>query len=478
MMYGKQSAWEDQLQVPVYATLRERGGLMGILRSGEYDTEVRARRHQGPDQLAAVSPVWHYRRYWHSKLDPVDRRVRLVALDAPQANYVGVGTVYRDYLVKECGVKTLRQRAAENPEVAYFLDSIYLRVMMGMKRSALDGKGEMRSFQSWDAFREVIPQFQKAGFKKVNFIFVGANFEGHDGAHPTVFPLEKTHGGEEAFRRLVKVLDEADYRAGFHLNYKDVYRCSPDWDESFIQINEYGELRYHGAWIGGYSYQGIPQDMLERFGRRDLPKLRELGLRGMHYWDACLSVMEETFPPNRAITRREYGQGAIGYFRYAAEVFGTVGCETSIAPLLGTVVSVGNTGYQNGGRSTKFPANGYCEAALVDHWVPLQHVVYHGLCTYGGGAELAGRTGYEFNATPKPEEIDMIRQRYIDSLPYNGDLVFEFITGHERLTDGRTRTTFSDGTCIRVNPTGQAWVDAGVTVPPKSHHVARKGGGA
>ncbi|HPD31340.1 MAG TPA: DUF5696 domain-containing protein [Phycisphaerae bacterium] len=477
MMYGLQAAWEDQSQQPVYATIRDGAGLAGILLGGEYDTEIRARRDQGPNRTCSINPIWHYRRYWHSKLDPVDRRVRLVALGPDQANYSGVGNLLRDYLIGEKGVKTLRRRAETNEEVKYFVDSIYLRVMMGMKRFSLDGQGEMRSFQSWDQFREAIPLFQQAGFEKINFVFVGANFAGHDGAHPTVFPLEPAHGGEPAFRRMMERLNAAGYRACFHLNYKDVYQCSPDWTPQAIQVNEWGELRYHGAWIGGFSYQGIPQEMLERFGKRDLPRLRELGLRGMHYWDACLSVMEETFPArsgvpnNRIITRREYGEGAIEYFRYAAEIFGTVGCETSIVPLLGIIVNAGNTTYPGDGASRKFPGNGFCEAGLIDHWVPMQHVVYHGLCCYGGGAELAGRTGYEFNAAPTREEIDKIRKEYLETQQWNGPLVYEFITDHHMLAPGVFRTTLSDGTKIYVNKTGQDWTGEGVTVTAKKHLI-------
>jgi hypothetical protein len=479
MMYGLQAAWEDQAQQPVYATIRDGAGLAGILIGGEYDTEVRARRDQGPDHTCSINPVWHFRHYWHSKLDPVDRRVRLVALGPQEASYAGVANLFRDYLVKEKGVKTLRERAETNAEVKYFLDSVYLRVMMGMRRFSLDGKGEMRSYQSWDQFREAIPLFEQAGFKKVNLVFVGANFGGHDGAHPTVFPLEPAHGGEAAFRKMMQRLNQADYRAGLHLNYKDTYECSPDWTPQAIQVSEYGDLRFHGAWIGGFSYQAIPQEMLERFGKRDLPKLRELGLHGMHYWDACLSVMEETFPArngvpnNRIITRREYGEGAIEYFKYAAEVFGAVGSETSIAPLLGTIVNVGNVSYPHEGASAKFNNNGFCEAGLIDHWVPVQHIIYHGLCCYGGGPEFAGRPGYEFNAAPTKKEIDDIRAKYVESQQWNGPLACEFITDHCMVAPKVFRTTFSEGTKIYVNKGTEGWTGDGVTVAGKKYVIQR-----
>jgi len=77
-------------------------------------------------------------------------------------------------------------------------------------------------------------------------------------------------------------------------------------------------------------------------------------------------------------------------------------------PLLGIIVNAGNTTYPGDGASQKFPSNGFCEAGLIDHWVPMQHIIYHGLCCYSGGAEFAGRTGHEFNSAPKKEEIDRI----------------------------------------------------------------------
>ena len=57
MMYGIQAVWQDQAQQPVYATIRDGAGLAGLLLSGEYDTEVRARRDQGPDRTCSINPT-------------------------------------------------------------------------------------------------------------------------------------------------------------------------------------------------------------------------------------------------------------------------------------------------------------------------------------------------------------------------------------------------------------------------------------
>jgi hypothetical protein len=173
------------------------------------------------------------------------------------------------------------------------------------------------------------------------------------------------------------------------------------------------------------------------------------------------------------ITRREYGEGALGYFKYAAEIFGTVGCETSIAPVLGIVGNVGNTSYPNNGKPGKFTANGYCEAALLDHWVPLQHMVYHGLTSYGGGPEVAGRTGTEFSAPVKREQVVELKARYDKHRAWTGPLDYAFMIDHRTLEGGAVRTTLSDGTRIYVNKSAQPWSGEGVTLEPGAHAVKR-----
>jgi hypothetical protein len=105
--------------------------------------------------------------------------------------------------------------------------------------------------------------------------------------------------------------------------------------------------------------------------------------------------------------------------------------------------------------------------------VPLEHIIYHGLCCYGGGAELGGRTGYEFNAAPTQKEIDQIRQKYLESQQWNGPLAYEFITDHRMIAPSVFRITFSDGTKIYVNKSGQDWTGEGLNVTAKKYAIQR-----
>jgi hypothetical protein len=297
---------------------------------------------------------------------------------------------------------------------------------------------------------------------------------GHDWAHPTIFPFEPVYGGEEGFKKLVKAVYGQGYTLGLHTNYKDVYRHSPDWNEEAIQRNEWGDLRYHGAWMGGWSYQGIPHKMLELYVKRDFPKLRELGLRGFWYFDAVGSVMEETFPPGERICRREYGEGMNAYFEEANKTFGCCGNELSIAPSLGVIV---NTGIQwkGGGEPVSVNDNGYSIHSLLDRFVPFQFMVYHGICDYGAGPDVGGRVGTEYWKQPTGEQIEELYEQWKASQEWRGDLLFEFLTDYEQIAPGLTRSTFSDGTVIYVNRTGGKWEMNGIAVSGNGYVVKRPG---
>lgn len=466
LVYGAQCQWEDLIEVPVYATIRDVAGLGGFLMGGAFDTQLIARRDQGAAHLASIHPRFNYRYLWNSKRDTETRRMRLVLLRGQDASYSGLANVYRDYLVKEKGVKTLQERARDNESLRYFKDSFYCRFMGGM--TFADGP---RAYQNFAKIASYVPWFKEAGLDKMNLILVGANLGGHDWAHPTIFPFEPTFGGEEEMKILLQAVKDHDYHIGLHTNYKDVYRHAPDWDPETIQVNEWGELRYHGAWMGGYSYQGLPHRM-KRFPERDFPKLKAMGFRGFWYFDAVGGVMEETFPPGEPITRREYCEGMNDYFEVANRIFGCCGNEVPVAASLGVIV---NSNVFYGGMGPIDPDNnGFARHGLMDHFVPLENMVFHGLCFYGGGAEVAGRSGYEiWKDVTKDEVKQIVQERYHSQQEWRGDLDWAFFTGHEEIEDGVTRSEFSDGTVIYASKRDQEWSNGKVTLEPKGYKVIK-----
>jgi hypothetical protein len=272
--------------------------------------------------------------------------------------------------------------------------------------------------------------------------------------------------------RLLTAVNDAGYTFGLHVNYKDVYRHSKDWQDEAVQRNEWGEFRFHGAWMGGYSYQGIPHKMLEYYAKRDLPKLAEMGMHGFFYFDAIGGVMEESFPPGDPICRREYGEGMNAYMLEGERNFGCAGNEVSIAASLGVLT---NTNIFYSGGPIKNDANGYRRNGILDHFVPVQNMVYHGLSLYGGGPEVGGIVGGGSNAKTTPEKVKEDYARHVQSRDWGGDLHYEFLTEHEEVAPGVTRSGFSDGTVTFVNRNEEAWAGEGETVPARGYVVKRPG---
>ncbi len=468
LIYGVQASWEDQIELPIYATVRQDAALVGLVIGGAYDTEIIAKRDQGERHLASAHSRFHYRYEWLSKRDTESRCIRFVLLRGKEASYSGIANMYRDYLLNECGVPTLEERIAKNESLAYFRDSINVRIMFGMTHNKIATR-----YIGFAELASSMPMFKEAGFDKVSFTGVGANLGGHDWAHPTIFPFEPAYGGEEEMKQLLKAIADHGYRMGLHTNYKDVYRHSADWKDDAVQRNEWGEFRYHGAWMGGYSYQGIPHKMLEYYVKRDLPKLKAMGFNGYWYFDAVGSVMEETFPPGEPICRREYGEGLNAYLSEGDRLFGCCGNELSIATSLGILANT-NVSYLGGGGPVNPNYGGYARNGLLDHGVPFQHMVYHGLCFYGGGAELAGRVGMEFSRAIKKEEVETLFKRWEQHLEWRGDLDFAFFVDHSEEEPGITKSVFSDGTVIYANKTDKDWNQGGVAVPAKGHRIIRE----
>jgi len=473
MMYGIQAAQEDQLHLPFYGTIRSSGGLMGILISGEYDTELRARRNQGPGETASINPIFHYRRFPHSKLDPVDRQVRLIALQREQGNYAVMANLFRNYLMKERNVKTLQARAKTNPDVKCFIDAVLVRVIMDGQDGATERPGKTRSCISWDEVADGIQLFQNAGFQKINFILAGVRLKKKNDADAERCPLHEEHGSEQAFRQMVDRINEAGYRVTIRVDDKYADRSSADWDPASIQINEYGNGRLRKASSGRYAFQRIPGESFRQPMKNDLLRLESWDLQGMQFGGTWLSVMEETFPPNQVLTRRQYGQEVIADIKDAAERFGTVGCESGSVPLLGVIVSTTKIIYPHAGAPAGIRFNGYCEAALIDHWVPIQHMILHGLCCYAGGPELAGRAGARFEGVPTRKKVDEFRRHLLEYQEWGSDLDYEFITDHHSVAPGVSKTTLSGGTQIWVNRTEQDWSGPDRLVKSRGHLVER-----
>ncbi|MBS3764025.1 MAG: hypothetical protein KGZ25_12065, partial [Planctomycetes bacterium] len=202
-------------------------------------------RHEWPDPI----DIGH-RRYVYSSMGPDDDPVHFTARRL------------RRYVQEELGKPTVKERAAELPEVDYMLKSISLKAWHAMENEGAEmanrDKSNPITYQSAMTFDETKIQLQrlrKGGIDKMHVFVNGYQPRGHDGLYPSRFPIDERAGGEEKFRELVRFGKEMGCHMSVHDDFMMNLPHSPDYDPDVVIRDKYGEPLPGGWWGGGVEYQ-------------------------------------------------------------------------------------------------------------------------------------------------------------------------------------------------------------------------------
>lgn len=213
------------------------------------------------------------------------------------ADYVEMAKYYRCYQLERGACIPLRERAAKNKELSYAADSVEIRIRMGwkpapamIKEQTPENEPDMKVACTFERVKDIIRELKIQGVDKAQICLVGWNKSGHDGRWPQIFPVEEKLGGEEQLRELIAYAKENGYQIVCHTNSTDCYRIAEGFDEDIVIKKKDGKLQKDPLdWSGGTMYHLCPQKAYE-FAKRDLPKVAELGFRGIHYIDVMSVV--------------------------------------------------------------------------------------------------------------------------------------------------------------------------------------------
>ena len=238
-------------------------------------------------------------------------------LPPEQATWLGVGKRYRQYNFARRGVQPLRKRMAASPELAYSAQAMEVRLRLGVKpvpykltEQTPENEPPMRVFCTFARVRDILDEFQRQGISRAEFCLVGWNSGGHDGRYPQIFPVEPALGGEAELRATIRHGQSLGYQMTAHDCYYGAYRISEDWSEDYLRKRFDGQLRKGGIWGGGQSYNICLPKAYELFAKRDIPKIRALGFRGMHYTDVLSMIgPRPCYDPRHPTTRQQDAQG-------------------------------------------------------------------------------------------------------------------------------------------------------------------------
>lgn len=402
------------------------------------------------------------------------------------ADYTEMAKYYRKYQLERGECVPLREKVKDSEWLKYAVEAPEIRIRMGwkpapseVKEQTIENEPEMKVACTFERVKDLIDELKLQGVDKAQLCLVGWNKSGHDGRWPQMFPVEEKFGGEVKLRELINYAQEHGYQIVCHTNCMDAYHIAEDFREDILIKKKDGSLDFEEAgWSGGRPYHICPKKSLE-FTKRDLPKVADLGFKGIHYID-IMSVMplrkcyDKNHPVNQADTDQLYKQIA----KDCKELFGGFASEGA---------NDFAASYLDYGLYVTYADN---ERTFFDKEIPLWQLVYHGIIlsnpstttinypikgqrSYMKFIEYGGRPsfylyskfmsnsqvnwlGKEDLACGTDEElkdtVGYIKNAY-EEYKSMRHLQYEFMDGHYEKEPGVHEVTYSDGTVVEVDYT-------------------------
>ena len=420
------------------------------------------------------------------------------------AGYPDMAKVYRSHQLASGRVKTIRERLAAQPDLAYISTSVEIRVRQAWKPAPspvleqnASNEPQMKVAMTFDRTLEFVEACAEAGVGPAEFCLVGWNYRGHDGRYPQLWPVEPQLGGEDGLRHLISATQAKGFRIVLHNNHTDAYSVGECFDLSDIAKKKDGmPVSNKGSkyvWSGGTSYTMCPRRAWERFAMDDLAKVAALGAHGLHYIDVLTigrpAVCHDTRHP---CTRRDSA-------RY-------IGRMLALArKLMGGSASEGPYDFCAGDYDFCLYAS-YADPAgrklppLVTRTVPMWQLVYHGIilsmpfagCTnytikpgsarlamveYGGrpvfylysnfmdGMQWMGNEDLRVGSPAELADAVAKIKKGADEFSQVADLQFELMEDHRFLAPGVALTSYANGAGTVVNRSDRPFFHKGVCIP-------------
>ena len=434
-----------------------------------------------------------------------DIRLRLIILHGEDANYSGMARAYRKYVQAHKKLLPLANRIKTEPTIAYgATDMPVIRIRMGWKpvptpvqEQTIDTEPPMHVACTFQDVELLMDEMKHQGIEKAELSLVGWNIRGHDGRWPQMLPVEEALGGETGLRNLISHAKTLGYRISCHTNHSDAYRIADTWDERDIIHKKDGSLSVNAdCWSGGRMYHLCPQVAFEKYVKRYLPILKELGFSGFHYIDVLSLLPPRTCcNPLHPLNAAQSGQYINRILSLARETLGGVSSEG------GNDFCIENLDF------ALYMAYNIVsgKAKLADEMIPLWQIVYNGYVLSNPSAETVNYflkspdtrlRFYEFGGIPvvyfysrfvnegertnwmgkedmhcateteRKESARIIKSMLNEYHPFARRRL-AFMDDHSKLADGVYETVYSDGWHTVVNYSNSEYTYGTHVVPAK-----------
>jgi len=419
------------------------------------------------------------------------------------AEYPDMAKTYRKWQLGRGACRPIRERLRDQPELALAATNIEVRIRQAWKPvpSPVEiqtpyNEPPVHAAVTFDRCGDIVREFRRQGVDHAEVCLVGWNRGGHDGAYPQLFPVEATLGGEKKLRDFISLSNGLGFQTVCHTCFYSAYAIAEDFDEEYLLKEKDGSLQTsHTNWGGGKAFRTCPQRAYEKWVKKSMQRIRDLGFHGLHYHDVY-SILEPRicYDPRHPCNPN---QSIHWYNRQMVDTKKAIGGTQSEGPFDSYVGNLDFAMYVN-----FYPLdNDFARKPMVDGLVPFWQIVYHGIVLanpftgtlnypvkaphkrlkfveFGGrplfvwyANFLTGKTNWMGKEDLVSATDDELRagvaaiKRAYDEYEKLSDLQFEFMDDHHVLAPNVTETVYGNGARVIVNHGDEPFVTDGITVP-------------
>ncbi len=483
------SVYRENVVMPVFGLKSQGASFVGYVSHGDFDSAIGVARsgkginynhvwaqivfgRQGRFSLTGGQPAWLYQ----PDRTTGDRQVRYCLLKEGEANYVGMATRYRQFLIEERNAKRVQGNLPlEN-----------LTFFMGTEQKTWLMK-DMVVMTSFADAGKILKDLESAGVTDVDVTLWSWNHGGVSNNYPENLPVDSRLGGEPALKTLAAELKQSGQRLFLMDDYFSVAPGSNRIQPFLDAVRGVDGLPMGNGDVG---YALNPQVAYRKFFSGDFPKIQALGTSGLEFQ----SFASVAWPDKNTLYPLSRENFAATWMMMAQQVRSQFG---AVAMLGSNIYAVPFADRLDGVTMDSTHYDFFQEP------IPFYHIAIHGLVQYTGNPyNLISDGGrmflryIEYGAIPlfvltENSSAQLLRTqsnsvyssqysfwraeiiRQYEIMKTLAPLTSQFIVGHEKLADGVYQTTYEDGTRIIVNYSQQTYTVGTHSVLPQDFLVLK-----
>lgn len=261
---------------------------------------------------SAGGPYSHVGIYYEPSLGKMDYRRVLRYTLLSDCDYNDLCKVYRAYVRETGHLRTLAEKAAQNPSVDRLIGCSFvhtgIKTVVQPDSDFFDPENPEKNNHCtpFSKRTEEIKLLHNMGVEKLYLHLDGWAQPGYDNCHPDYSPACIEAGGWEGMKELVDTMHECGYLFGIHDQYRDFYKSAKSFAENYACRLTDGTIPEHHRWAGGQqSYLCATQ--APYYLKRNFAALFENGIEldGAYLDVFTCNEGDECTNPEHRMTRRE-----------------------------------------------------------------------------------------------------------------------------------------------------------------------------